>query len=96
MDTTYRVRYRATEANGAIAALVVEDHSGNFYLFSGGRLQVRFNREAWLPRVDALLERARYQWLPVEGDAQIPLAELPSYIANLAPHPYSGGDAAAD
>ena len=83
MDTTFRARYRATHENGDIAALVVEDRGGSYYLYSGGLLQVRFKREVWTPRVGEILKRASYCWLPVECDAQVPLAELPTYIANL-------------
>ncbi len=80
MDATYRVRYRATQADGATAALVVEDHDGSYYLFSGGRLQLRFDREAWSARVGGILDRASYSWLPVENEAQVPLTDLPAFI----------------
>lgn len=83
MDTTFRVRYRATQENGDIAALVIEDRGGSYYLYSGGLLQVRFKREAWTPRVGEILRRGSYSWLPIECEAQVPLAELPAYIANL-------------
>jgi len=83
MDTTFRVRYRATQENGTTTALLVEDHGGAFYLFSDDRLQLRFDQATWWPRMSSLLERAHSPWLPVEGEEQIPLGELPSYIASL-------------
>ena len=94
MDTTFRVRFQATQANGDIAALVVEDRGGSYYLFSGGRLQVRFDREAWTPRVGELLQRASFSWLPVECDAQLPLAELATYIARQQAPRQPAGSAA--
>ena len=83
MDTTFRVRYRGTQADGTIAALMVEGRSGSFYLFSGGRLQLKFDRAHWSPRVDGLLERAGYRWVPIECDEQVPLDGLPAYIDAL-------------
>lgn len=89
MGTTYRVRYRATQANGETSALLVEDRGGSLYLFSGGRLQLRFEQATWQPRVEALLARGRYRWLPVEGDADLPLDALHAYAADrqYAPQP---------
>jgi hypothetical protein len=84
MDTTFRVRYRATQENGVTTALLVEDRGGAFYLFSDDRLQLRFDQATWWPRVSTLLERTQSPWLPVECDEQISLGELPSYIASLA------------
>lgn len=83
MDTTFRVRYQSTQANGASAALLVEDRCGSFYLFSDGQLQLRFEPEVWSRRVDTILARARSPWLPVEGDTQFSLAALPTYVASL-------------
>jgi hypothetical protein len=83
MDTVFRVRYRATHANGAGAALLVEDRCGSLYLFSDGQLQLRFDPESWSERVDTILARARSPWLPVEGNTQLPLASLPTYAASL-------------
>jgi hypothetical protein len=84
MDTTFRVRYRATQANGNTTALLVEDRGGALYLFSDDRLQLRFNQTTWWPRMSTLLERSQSPWLLVECEEQIPLGELPSYIASLA------------
>jgi hypothetical protein len=84
MDTTFRVRYRATQANGNTTALLVEDRGGALYLFSDDRLQLRFDQATWWPRMSTLLERSQSPWLPVECEEQIPLGELPSYVASLA------------
>lgn len=81
MDTTFRVRYRATQPNGTSAALLVEDRGGSLYLFSDGRLQLRFEPEVWSQRAAAILARTRSPWLPVEGDVQLPLDALPSYAS---------------
>jgi len=83
MDTTFRVRYQATQANGTGAALLVEDRCGSLYLFSDGQLQLRFESEVWSQRVDTILARARSPWQPVEGDTQLSLAALPAYAASL-------------
>jgi hypothetical protein len=83
MDTTFRVRYQATQSNGTGAALLVEDRCGSLYLFSDGQLQLRFDRESWSERVDTILERAQSPWLPVEGDTRLPLAALPTYAASV-------------
>lgn len=85
MDAAYRVRYQAIQGDGATAALVVEDPGGSLYLFSGGKLQLRFDQESWSRRVSNLLDRGSYAWLPVEGDARVPLGELPTYLASLPP-----------
>lgn len=84
MDATFRVRYRATQENGVTTALLVEDRGGAYYLFSGDRLQLRFDQATWWPRMSTLLERTQGPWQPVEGDEQVHLGELPSYIASLA------------
>ena len=83
MDTTFRVRYQATQPNGASAALLVEDRRGSLYLFSDGRLQLRFEPEVWSQRAATILARAQSPWLPVESETQLSLDALPTYAASV-------------
>ncbi len=58
MDTTFRVRYLARQADSNASALFVEDGDGALYLFSGGNLQLRFDPSNGWQRVRAYFARA--------------------------------------
>ena len=77
MDTAFRLRYRVQQADGTRRALVLEDPEGIFYLFSGGRLQVRLGPFSAWQRVSRSLSRARYAWQVVEGGVLHSLEALP-------------------
>ncbi len=83
MDTTFRVRYLARQADSNASALFVEDGDGALYLFSGGNLQLRFDPSNGWQRVRAYFARARYTWQPVESDDRHPLEALRTLGANL-------------
>lgn len=78
MDTTFRIRYRAFDTDGASPALVVEDASGLLYLFSGGKLQMWFHPRVGWPRLRAALARTCYQWESCDSDVFHSLAALTS------------------
>ncbi len=83
MDTTFRVRYLARQADSNASALFVEDGDGALYLFSGGNLQLRFDPSNGWQRVRAYFARARYCLQPVESDDRHPLEALRALGANL-------------
>lgn len=72
MDASFRIRYRARQAAGYGAALVVEDGNGVLYLFSGGKLQLRFRPDSGWPRASAILEGAHHHWERFEGGEAYP------------------------
>ncbi len=76
MDATFRVRYQARQADGRSNALFVEDGDGALYLFSGGKLQLRFDPMNGWHRLRTYFAHAQYSWRAVEGDDRHPLEAL--------------------